>query len=72
MSINQWVYCRNSNQVVVLQQPLFANVTVSEGELLELTCITRNIPDITTLQILDQNRMPLDLVANKFWSLQST
>ena len=39
---------------------MFANVTVSEGELLELTCITRNIPDITTLQILDSNGMPLD------------
>ena len=39
---------------------MFANVTVSEGELLKLTCITRNIPDITTIQILDPNGMPLD------------
>ena len=41
---------------------MFANVTVTEGELLELICITRNIADITTLQILDPNGMPLDLV----------
>ena len=28
---------------------------------MELTCITRNIPDITIFQILDPNGMPLDL-----------
>ena len=37
----------------VLREPLFADVTVREGETLKLTCITRNIQDITTSQILD-------------------
>ena len=37
----------------VLQEPLFDDVTIREGETLTLTCITRNIPDITTSQILD-------------------
>ena len=40
---------------------MIANVTVSEGELLELICISRNIADITTVQILDPNGMLLDL-----------
>ena len=63
MSINQWITVIIIN-FLVLRQPLFANVTVSEGELLELTCITRNIPAITKVQILDQHGMPLDLVTS--------
>ena len=31
---------------------------------MELTCITRNDADITTIQILDPNGMPLDLVTS--------
>ena len=37
----------------VLREPLFDDVTIREGETLKLTCITRNIQDITTSQILD-------------------
>ena len=36
----------------VLQEPLFDDVTIREGETLKVTCITRNIQDITTSQIL--------------------
>ena len=38
---------------VVLQEPLFVDVTIREGETLKVTCITRNIQDITTSQIFD-------------------
>ena len=37
----------------VLQEPSFDDVTIREGATLKLTCITRNIQDITTSQILD-------------------
>ena len=46
--------------ITVLQrQPLFSNATytVIEGELLKITCVPRNIPGITTLQILNPNRV---------------
>ena len=37
----------------VLREPLFDDVTIRERETLKLTCITRNIQDVTTFQILD-------------------
>ena len=40
-------------------QPLFPNVTDNEGELLSVVCITRNIFDITTSEVLDPNGMPV-------------
>ena len=41
----------------VLREPLFDDVTIREGATLKLTCITRNIQDITTSQILDPRRV---------------
>ena len=37
----------------VLGEPLFDDATIREGQTLTITCVTRNIPDITTSQILD-------------------
>ena len=37
----------------VLREPSFDDVTIRERERLKLTCITRNIQDVTTSQILD-------------------
>ena len=45
--------------LIVLVQPLFSDVTVNEGELLTVTCIFRNIPDITTSEVLDPNGIPV-------------
>ena len=42
---------------IVLVQPVFPDVTVSEGDLLTIECTMDNIPDITTFEILDQNGM---------------
>ena len=55
-------------QNIVLQQPSFPNatVTVTEGEALKLTCITRNIQDITTSMILDPNGVPVAAVFGVF------
>ena len=47
---------------LVLQMPLFSNATVNEGDLLEVTCVSRNIPDITTVEVLDPNGMPVPTV----------
>jgi hypothetical protein len=41
----------------VLREPLFDDVTVREGALLKITCVPRNIPAITTTQILDSRGM---------------
>ena len=43
--------------ITVLRQPLFSNATytVNEEELLKISCVSRNIADITTLQILNPN-----------------
>ena len=38
-------------------EPLFLDATTNEGELLEITCLTRNIPDISTFQVLNPNGM---------------
>ena len=45
--------------VIALRLPLSPDVTVNEGQTLKVTCVSRNIPDITTLQILDPNGMPV-------------
>ena len=45
----------------MLRPPLFADVTVNEGELLRIICITRNIPNIITFQIFDPNGVPVTL-----------
>ena len=37
----------------VLREPLFEDMTIREGATLKVTCITRNIQDITTSEILD-------------------
>ena len=43
---------------IVLVQPVFPDVTVSEGDLLTIECtMDNNIPNITTFEILDQNGM---------------
>ena len=51
-----------SKLFLVLQRPLFPDVTVNEGQLLAISCITRNIPDITTFQILDPNGIQIPTV----------
>ena len=60
----------NLQMLLVLQKPSFTNVTVNEGGNLELTCITRNISDITTFtgtsQVLDPNGMPVATVFGVF------
>ena len=45
--------------IIVLRTPLFPDVTVNEGQTLKVTCVGRNIPDVTTLQILDPSGMPV-------------
>ena len=45
--------------IIVLRLPIFPDVTVNEGALLKVTCVSRNIPGITSLQILDPNGMPV-------------
>ena len=49
-----------------LTEPLFPDATVSEGDLLTITCITRNIADITTFHVLDPNGIPLSTVLGVF------
>ena len=46
---------------IVLRQPLFTNASyaVNEGKFLKITCISRNVPDITTLQILNPYGVPV-------------
>ena len=56
----------NLHMFLVLQKLSFTNVTVNEGGLLKVTCITRNIPDITTFQVLDPNGMPVATVLGVF------
>ena len=46
------------NSPLVLIQSVFPNAIVDEGESLSITCTNRNIPNITTLQILDPNGAP--------------
>ena len=57
--------CLSVLVITVLQQPLFSNATytANEGELLNINCVSRNIPDITTVQILNPNgvRVPTNL-----------
>ena len=60
------VFFFSSNIYLVLQQPLFADATVNEGELLEITCVIRNIPNITTFEILDPNGMPVSTTLGVF------
>ena len=50
--------------ITVLRQPLFSNATytVNEGELLKIACTSRNIADITTLQILNPNGVQVPTV----------
>ena len=52
--------------ILALRTPLFSGATVNEGEVLTIICVSRNIPDITTFQILDPNRMPVPTVAGVF------
>ena len=51
---------------IVLAQPLFLNATVNEGELLEITCLIRNIPDISTFEVLDPNGRPVNTILGVF------
>lgn len=51
---------------LVLQRPLFPDVTVNEGQLLAISCITRNIPDITTFQILDPNGIQIPTILGQY------
>ena len=51
---------------IVLAQPLFLNATVNEGELLKITCLLRNIHDISTFEVLDPNGRPVDTVLGIF------
>ena len=57
---------------LVLNQPLFDSATVEEGELLKITCVARNIPDITTLEVLDPNGMPISTILGVFSVLSVT
>ena len=41
-------------------------MTVNEGEMLKIICITRNIPDITTAEVLGPNGMPVSTVLADF------
>ena len=52
--------------LLVLQQPLFSDATVNEGDLLHITCVTRNIPDITTFEVLSPNGVPVPTVLGVF------
>ena len=45
--------------IIVLRQSLFPDVTVNEGQSLKVTCVARNIADITTFQIFDPNGVPV-------------
>ena len=52
--------------LLVLRQPLFTSATVNEGELLRITCAIRNIPSITSFQVLDPNGVPVTTVLGVF------
>lgn len=52
--------------IIVLRQPLFSDTTVDEGELLEISCVTRNIPDIITFCVLDPNEMLVTTILGVF------
>ena len=54
------------NCFIVLAQPQFLDVTVNERELLKITCLIRNIPDISTFEVLDPNGRPVDTVLGVF------
>ena len=45
--------------VIVLAQPTFYNATINEGEELSITCVTGNIPEITSFQVLNPRGMPV-------------
>ena len=45
-----------------MTEPLFLDATTNEGELLEITCLTRNIPDISTFQVLNPNGIPITTI----------
>ena len=51
---------------IALAQPQFLDVTVNEGELLKITCLIRNIPDISMFEVLDPNGRPVDTVLGVF------
>ena len=45
--------------VTVLAQPTFDSATINEGEVLSITCVTGNIREITSFQVLDPRGMPV-------------
>ena len=49
-----------------MQPLLFTDITVNEGELLRVVCISRNFPDITTLEVFDPNGMLVMTVLGVF------
>ena len=52
--------------IIVLAQPLFDDATIIEGEFLKITCLIRNIPDISTFEVLDPNGRPVDTPLGAF------
>ena len=47
--------------VAVLAQPAFNDATINEGEMLSITCVTGNIREITSFQVLDPRGMPVPI-----------
>ena len=66
--------CTSSFSIIpiALREPIFPDATINEGELLRITCITRNIPDIITFKVLDPNGMPVATVLGVYSVLNVT
>ena len=57
--------------VTVLAQPTFNSATINEGEELSITCVTGNIRDITSFQVLDPRGMPVPTTVVGIYTLMN-
>ena len=55
--------------VTVLAQPTFDSATINEGEVLSITCVTGNIREITSFQVLNPRGMPVPTTVTGMYTL---
>ena len=57
--------------ITVFAQPTFNSATINEGEVLSITCVSGNIRDITSLQVLDPRGMPVPTTVVGMYTLMN-
>ena len=57
--------------VTVLAQPTFDSATINEGEVLSITCVSGNIRDITSFQVLNPHGMPIPTTVVGMYTLMN-